>query len=167
MISYLQTINVLPNLQTKPEGYEVLPTHIWWQMERRRRGRKLAVYMTAIGYDTSYNNTAPEGWTAADVSLEEATMGFFQYYSTFDFANQIISIRVSSPSIKIVIGLSFRYSMMSTLFSENIRTSHRRRKLTPSLQQRKNLNLQSRKKLSLQKAKMYLQTSRTIIRAMI
>lgn len=95
MIAYLRSIKVLPNLQEKSSGYQLDSSAIWWQMERRRGRRNQPIQHTAtIGYDTSYTTKTAEDWQPVSVTLEEATKGFFDFYSKFAFHEHIVSIRV-------------------------------------------------------------------------
>ncbi|KAM0752275.1 hypothetical protein T439DRAFT_324345 [Meredithblackwellia eburnea MCA 4105] len=101
VISYLQSISLLPNLQDPflISVAQVEPRRFWTRP--RAGGRKGHHTITpGTGWNVTFIEKIPENldWKVDDnVTFESVVKGFFQYYIDFDAERQVVSIQNGGP----------------------------------------------------------------------
>lgn len=100
VISYLQHLDLLPNLQNADLIAETgTSRNRFFSTPRARMGRgasKRNRIMRSVGWDVSFveYDDAPEGYTPPEADLASLARGFFHYWADeFDMHNDIVSIQ--------------------------------------------------------------------------
>lgn len=102
VISYLQHLDLLPNLQD-PEliaSTGTAPNRFFSTPKARARRSRVNSIVRSIGWDVTFveYESTPENYAAPEASLTELARGFFQYYGEdFDMERMAVSIWHGAP----------------------------------------------------------------------
>ncbi|KAH8922824.1 hypothetical protein BT69DRAFT_209030 [Atractiella rhizophila] len=97
LIAYLQTVGILPNLQD-PNLLKYRQARLFFTLPRKSGNGSVR---PPVGFNTDFLPTSALNWSGRTMSIEDAILGFFEFYSGMGFDTTSSIVSISSGGVRL------------------------------------------------------------------